>query len=534
MLIPAAGQVAAQRGNHRVVFLAELVQHPVGAAQRLEARPLPLLVPGGHRVHLVEVGGLIVAIAGRQPDFIGVFRLDARQVMRHGVLHAPDGCDPGHAAPVRRRVQPEHHAAVAVVAARVYQDFFAALGALPVEDAGQVAVEVHVDARRAALALGVPGRALHAGLLQPGARGQRVPLVGRENNVPVSGLGVRLDHCPAQAVVVDHGQGVAVHARLAQQPALFIGRAAQLLQAVDLRVVARKPRAHADLSRLYVLAHQLFRRARAAVERVVAEEPGAFDRVAVLIFGRSVGRLVAQRRRLLQEARAVVALYVLRVVQADVGVRGNHHVDAPLTGLLPGSLLARQQLARKRPQFPVHLPRPLGTGQHRPRVTFARGNAYFLFADHFAAGSVRRPQYRVNRLALKARVHLDRLPVRSVDHRHRHDMQPGSFCHTHSSVRVVQKGFSRTLCLYFNIPCAHFKGTIRTARCTFRQAEPGGGAVAGRTNPSAIGQSLRILRSSECAVLLPIRRKRSVDVSAGRADSQLLAPVLATTLRAID
>ena len=312
--------------------------------------------------------------------------------------------------------------AVSVHSAAEHEQTALFVRALPEEHHGQRAVQAHIDARTAAARHAVPGKAGHGRVAAPDGRGQRIPLIGREEYVLKARVIERLHHAPAQAVVVDHGHGFALYAPAVEQRAASIGRAGHLLQAEHLRVVARNAAAQSDLSGLYGAFNERARLLRAPVGGIVVKEPRPLDGVAVpVVFGAVCG-LIAQRGGPVEEALAVAALDVLRIVQPDVGVRGNHDVDRPAARRFPQAGKARRLAAEC--ENPDGLNVALGRVYQHGRMALAAGQRHVAFFGERPSAFV---GYGEGGVAAGAALHkqLDALAALMIDHRYGNDAEIG-------------------------------------------------------------------------------------------------------------
>ena len=145
-----------------------------------------------------------------------------------------------------------------------------------------------------------------------------IPLVRCKNNIFISGIRIGLNQSHRHSVVIDHGQGSAVHAPVIQKTFSFVCAAAHFLQSVYLGMIACHPAAQADLSGLDIIPDQFLCCFFSPIHFIIAEEPGSLHRIAVPILFLSGSRLVTQLLCHVQKCFAALSLDIRGIVQPDI------------------------------------------------------------------------------------------------------------------------------------------------------------------------------------------------------------------------
>ena len=339
VLEPAARHLAAQHGKLVAPCRLQPVERLVQASARAQLRPFPLRVPRPERLAHPQVRDLVVLVVREQPDVVGIARIHPPELPRHLRLEFLYG----RRLPVPAgRLEAEGRAAVTVLRARPDEQARAAVRGLPPEDHGDGRVPADVDPVAAAAGVRVPRGAGDGLVLRPDRRRMRVPLVRREEDVLEPGGGVGRDETPADPGVVGHQHRARPDSPVRLEVALRVGAAEELLEAVEVRVVAGAGDADVEAAAPHLVRDKAPRGVRPPVKRIVPPEPRALGdvaeraRIGVVRVGRD------QLARLVHAHDAAVSLDILGVVEADVGVRGLDRVERPLAhGRKPGRQVVR-------------------------------------------------------------------------------------------------------------------------------------------------------------------------------------------------
>ena len=276
VLQPAARHLAAQRWYLVAPARLQHFEWLVEAPDRVQFGPLPLRVPFFEEVRLDARGELVVGVVREQPHVVRVARVHLRELARHDLLHLVQRKD---VAPARRPY-PERRATLVVLRAAPYEHAPPAVRALPPEHHRERRIVAHVDAVAAAAGVWVPLPA-HLRLVAPPDGGRmRIPLVRAEEHILHPRLGVWPNDAPGHPRVVRHEHGLRPDAPARLKLALRVDAAAELLEAVEMRVVAGARYAHVDAAAGHLVRDDRARLVLAPVLRIVAPEPRPLRDVA--------------------------------------------------------------------------------------------------------------------------------------------------------------------------------------------------------------------------------------------------------------
>ncbi len=170
-------------------------------------------------------------------------------------------------------------------------------------------------------------------------------MIWSEKNVAVTGLCEWCDHRPRHAVHVDHRHRGAMDAPITGELFADGGNPLKFFSSKCLEYIAAMAGEDAHQAFVDVIPHDLAGRILAAIRAVILPEPVAFYAIAVADGFVLFRRFITKFGGFVEKAGGVEPLDILRVMEADVRMGGNHDVDGPMAWLGPCAFVLPQAIS---------------------------------------------------------------------------------------------------------------------------------------------------------------------------------------------